>query len=512
MPGTSTRPLRRPSRPTPLPLPHARTSGPLAAVPERLTIGLESNSGAAGNVRAHGVRALGRIVALIALDTTTFLLGRDLLRALREAPVLGEAVTFYVASRLPAGYLGGLRFGVALMLGLIVSGSYGPGDRRRSPHRIIAACALATLLPLWLHLWSAPVLVAEQFVLTVAIFGAALTSGRLALDAVLYRYAPTPLPRTILVGPRADCEQVSRRYGLGQVTGFNVVGSVATDIAADRRLARLQRHFAEAGADTVMLCGSLDDATWSDVVRAAMTTECRIVANMQRLAIAGLRPSVLWRRGQPLVEMRAVTLRWPQLLLKRVLDLVGASLLLLCFAPVMAAVAVAVRLSSSGPILYGQRRLGRYGRSFRCFKFRSMYIDAEQRLRSDPALHAEYLRNDYKLPDGEDPRITRVGRFLRRTSLDELPQLLNVLRGNMSLVGPRPIVPDEIRHYHDDRHMLLLLKPGITGLWQVSGRSNLAYPARTNVELEYVEKWSLRHDIAILLRTVPAVLLQRGAH
>jgi lipopolysaccharide/colanic/teichoic acid biosynthesis glycosyltransferase len=141
-----------------------------------------------------------------------------------------------------------------------------------------------------------------------------------------------------------------------------------------------------------------------------------------------------------------------------------------------------------------------------------MYTDAEQRLRSHPQLYRTYVENDYKLPEEVDTRITRIGRFLRRTSLDELPQLWNVLKGEMSLVGPRPIVPDEIRHYNGEASLLLTLKPGITGAWQVSGRSTLQYPERATVELEYVEQWSLLSDLWILLRTIPAVLTRRGAH
>jgi lipopolysaccharide/colanic/teichoic acid biosynthesis glycosyltransferase len=243
-----------------------------------------------------------------------------------------------------------------------------------------------------------------------------------------------------------------------------------------------------------------------------MMAECSVLATARRLALPGITPKVLWRRGRPFIEMRAVALRWQQLLVKRVLDLILATMMLILLSPVILGVAVALVVGSPGPVIYGQRRLGRYGRSFRCFKFRSMFTDAEQRLAIDPVLHAEYVRNGFKLPDGQDPRITPLGRVLRRTSLDELPQLWNVIRGEMSLVGPRPIVPAEIRHYQEDGQMLLLLQPGITGLWQVSGRSNLAYPERTNLELEYVEKWSLAHDLRILAQTVPAVLQRRGAH
>jgi UDP-galactose-lipid carrier transferase len=141
-----------------------------------------------------------------------------------------------------------------------------------------------------------------------------------------------------------------------------------------------------------------------------------------------------------------------------------------------------------------------------------MDVDAEERLLSDPVLFRQYVEHDYKLPTSIDTRITRIGHFLRRTSLDELPQLWNVIKGDMSLVGPRPIVPDEIHHYNGEGPLLLSLKPGMTGAWQVMGRSAVPYPERVTVELEYVEGWSLGRDLAILVRTIPAVLGGRGAY
>ena len=181
-------------------------------------------------------------------------------------------------------------------------------------------------------------------------------------------------------------------------------------------------------------------------------------------------------------------------------------------SPIIASLAALVRIDSGGPVLFVQRRLGRHGRVFRCYKFRSMYVDAEERLRGDPELYATYVANDYKLPERLDTRITRMGRMLRRTSLDEIPQLFNVLRGDMSLVGPRPIVPDEIKHYNHEGPLFLSLKPGLTGAWQVNGRSAVAYPERAHLELDYVQSWSLARDLEILVRTIPAVLFQRGAH
>jgi lipopolysaccharide/colanic/teichoic acid biosynthesis glycosyltransferase len=136
----------------------------------------------------------------------------------------------------------------------------------------------------------------------------------------------------------------------------------------------------------------------------------------------------------------------------------------------------------------------------------------EERLRANEELYALYVAGDYKLPEDLDNRITRVGRFLRRTSLDELPQLFNVLRGDMSLVGPRPIVPDELRHYPQEGPLLLSLRPGLTGAWQVNGRSTVSYPIRADLELDYVESWSIAKDFKILLQTLPAVIGQKGAH
>ena len=194
------------------------------------------------------------------------------------------------------------------------------------------------------------------------------------------------------------------------------------------------------------------------------------------------------------------------------MDIVGSAVLLIALSPLLAIIAALIVLDSPGPVVFSQRRLGRFGRPIRCFKFRSMFVDAEARLFADPALFRRYVENDYKLPTAIDARVTRIGRFLRRASLDELPQLWNVLKGEMSLVGPRPIVPDEIQHYNGEGPLLLSLKPGMTGQWQVSGRSAVAYPARAAVELEYVEGWSLWRDIGIILRTLPAVLAARGAH
>jgi len=146
------------------------------------------------------------------------------------------------------------------------------------------------------------------------------------------------------------------------------------------------------------------------------------------------------------------------------------------------------------------------------YKFRSMRVDADALLRNSPALYETYRKNGFKLPAHQDPRITPLGRFLRRTSLDELPQLWNVLRGDMAIVGPRPIVPDELDNYGAAGCLLLALKPGLTGAWVIGGRSEIGYPHRAELELQYVRSWNLWKDLAIVARTIPLVLSQRGAH
>ena len=198
---------------------------------------------------------------------------------------------------------------------------------------------------------------------------------------------------------------------------------------------------------------------------------------------------------------------------KRFLDIIAPLLLLLVLGPLLAVVALAVKLSSPGPVLFTQERLGKGGRRFRIYKFRTMYRDAEKILRSDLAVYQKYVENNYKLPPGQDCRITCIGRFLRTTSLDELPQLLNVLKGDMSLVGPRPIVPLEIEKYGDYGGLFMSVRPGLTGNWQVSGRSEVSdYTRRAALDIAYLRDQSLKTDINILLRTIPAVLSRKGAH
>ena len=196
-------------------------------------------------------------------------------------------------------------------------------------------------------------------------------------------------------------------------------------------------------------------------------------------------------------------------MVKEVVDRALAAVGLLLLAPVLIGVALVVRLGSPGTALFRQTRIGKNGVPFTMLKFRTMRCDAEERRAElGPLLAGDSVL--FKLRD--DPRTTRVGRFLRRYSLDELPQLVNVLRGDMALVGPRPPLPEEVARYHPDVHRRLAVKPGITGLWQVSGRSDLSWEESVRLDLRYVDNWSLGTDVGILARTLGAVVHHRGAY
>lgn len=214
--------------------------------------------------------------------------------------------------------------------------------------------------------------------------------------------------------------------------------------------------------------------------------------------------------GIPLIGLKEVALQGGNLWIKRTLDTLLAAAVLILVAPIMALLALLIKVDSpQGPVLFAQERVGYGGRRFRCYKFRSMHPDAEA-LKADLLLLNEASGPFFKMRN--DPRITRVGKWLRKTSLDELPQLFNILCGAMSWVGPRPSVPSEVAQYSDWHLRRLETTPGLTGLWQVSGRSDLSFDDMVKLDLFYAENWSLGFDIKIILLTIPAVLKGKGAY
>lgn len=204
---------------------------------------------------------------------------------------------------------------------------------------------------------------------------------------------------------------------------------------------------------------------------------------------------------------------WLYLFSKRLIDIIGSLVGIVIIFPLIMVFSVFYLFGENkGPMFFKQERVGKHGRRIYVYKFRSMVMDAERKLKENHILYQKYVMNNYKLEPNEDLRITKFGRFIRKTSLDEFPQFMNVLKGEMSLVGPRPVVDEELREYENKADDLLSVKPGLTGYWQASGRSEVGYPERVEIELYYVFNKSLLLDINILCKTVVQVIFRKGAY
>ncbi|MFC6286286.1 sugar transferase [Nocardioides sp. GCM10027113] len=289
----------------------------------------------------------------------------------------------------------------------------------------------------------------------------------------------------------------------GEETTFGV--PVTTDVR------RLAAHATECGAEAVIAIPSheLDAATLRRIGWELELTGTQLYVGTPLLDVACGRATMAPVAGLRMLHVESRTRRVSCLLAKELLERPLAALMLLVLAPVFVAVTIAVRRDTPGPALYRQTRIGRDGVGFTMLKFRTMTTDADRML----AELSEQNESDGKLfKMRQDPRITKVGAVLRKYSLDELPQLINVVLGHMSLVGPRPALPSEVVRYDYDECRRLALKPGITGLWQVSGRSDLSWQESVRLDLKYVDNWSLAQDVVLLARTASAVLSHRGAY
>jgi exopolysaccharide biosynthesis polyprenyl glycosylphosphotransferase len=213
--------------------------------------------------------------------------------------------------------------------------------------------------------------------------------------------------------------------------------------------------------------------------------------------------------GIPVMELEISNLEGFQGYIKEIIDIVLGTIGLILFSPLFIIIAILIKLDSEGPIFYKHLRVGRYGKPFYLWKFRTMYKDADKILDKYPEIKKEFEK-EFKLKN--DPRVTRIGKFLRKFSLDEIPQIFNILKGEMSIVGPRPVTFKELEKYGEYKDEVLRVKPGLTGLWQVSGRSDLDYARRIALDLYYIQNWSLLLDIKIILKTIPAVFLGKGAY
>ena len=361
------------------------------------------------------------------------------------------------------------------------------------------------------------------FILAFFLGVPALLTGRLVLRRAIQtaRTRGVLQQRVLIAGSRSHVDEIAVVLRRESWLGYQVVGALtpeydlseetATGVPVVGNADEVTSLAVAMRADVIFFAGGSVGAS-SQLRKALWDLErhnIQVVVAPSVTDISGERIKIRPVGGLPLIHIDPPTWtdasRWG----KRTFDLVGSSMLILAFTPLLAFVALQIKLHDGGPTLFRQTRTGRDGQQFSCLKFRTMVVDAEARL-AELHKRAGYREGLFKLQD--DPRVTSPGRWLRRLSIDELPQLFNVWAGDMSLVGPRPPLPHEVASYDADTVRRLHVRPGMTGLWQVSGRSDLSWEEAVRLDLYYVDNWSMLQDLSILARTLGAVLGSRGAY
>ena len=390
-------------------------------------------------------------------------------------------------------------------------------------YRIINAAAKSVVVIMAVTFVFRPLQYSRLLLIEAGLIAAILLAlSRLAENNILgwLRARGVGVSRVIIVGAGEIGRTVMRAIVAQPELGYQIVGFVddnpekgQTDIGRFKALGSLRNLSrlieAESVDEVVVTLPWMYHRKIMSIVRECERRQvsARIVPDLFQMSLS--RVDVDDLGGVPLIGVREVGFGRESLLIKRGVDVVGAVTMLVLGAPLLGLIALAIRLGSPGPTVFRQTRVGAGGKRFEMFKFRSMREGAEAELEQLLDLN-EADGQFFKIRD--DPRLTRMGRFLRRTSLDELPQLWNVLRGEMSLVGPRPPVPAEVSRYMEWHKRRLDVRPGMTGLWQVSGRSLLSFDETVLLDIYYIENWSLWLDFKILLRTIPTVLFGAGAY
>lgn len=341
--------------------------------------------------------------------------------------------------------------------------------------------------------------------------------------SVLYRLGVAET-RTLVVGSGRLAKLIMQHMAANPSLGYSVVGflddlhdsnETPSDFGRFKMLGTLDdlgMVIRSMQIDEVII--ALPSHLHQQIIRSArlldrLGTSFKLVPDLYEYELSLSRIDMRTVEGIPLIGIKQASLNTMQRVVTKVVDITLSALVLLIGLPLWLCIALAIALTSKGPIIYKQMRIGLNGHPFQVYKFRTMYRDAEKRLPSLLAYN-EAQGPIFKIKD--DPRITPVGKFLRRTSFDEVPQFLNILRGEMSLVGPRPALPREVEEYDDLQKGRLAMKPGLTGLWQVRGRSDISFDEGVLMDLYYIQNWSLRLYFQVLLRTIPAVLFSRGAY
>ena len=398
-------------------------------------------------------------------------------------------------------------------------------DETRQLLTVIALAGMADAMLMYLGKWQFSRLATGSTWLLVFVLA---PLARLLVQRWLARRGWLAQPY-VLVGAPATAQEAAAALASEPLMGYRPVAlvSLASQCQASVPLAgqalqpvaydaQVRDFLAQPGPyQLVFALDARNDAWLRSLAQELMLTRDDIVLAppLNGMPLLGMEVSHFFSHEVLLLRARNNLKRRGPQLLKRAIDIVAASVLLVLLAPLMLWVAWRIKREDGGPVFYVHPRVGRHGHLFPFIKFRSMVMDADAALQrwqaSHPALYAQYRANNFKL--AQDPRVTPIGRWIRRTSIDELPQLLNVLRGDMSLVGPRPLLARELPDYGPSIGTYGQARPGITGLWQISGRSNSTFAHRIAMDLWYVRNWSLWYDIVILLRTVRVVLRQEGA-
>jgi exopolysaccharide biosynthesis polyprenyl glycosylphosphotransferase len=452
--------------------------------------------------RRHLARQLARLVSVATGDAIAAACA-----AVAVSQLVGWLAALLGHGRTP--YSSTVEFCGALLLSLALTGNY----QRRTSHptlHLLIGSSLGTVVVCWSNFWARPTIGAVP----IAVLLAVVTTGFLflirgALDAIAGWLLPEHrrlVPAVVVSsGPGVDAT-------LDQSSGYRVAGRLVLDRRADdSRAQELARLIRQGRAESVILFGSVEPKQFTRFLEISLNAGCEVLCAPPGLGVAGVRPSVTWHGPYSLIQVQPPTLKAPQVIAKRCVDVVLSCLALVVAAPLGVLIAITIKLDSPGPVFFRQERVGIGGRRFKMVKFRTMRVGADAEKTHLAHLNATGDPRLFKIPD--DPRISRVGRLLRRWSLDELPQFLNVIVGHMSLVGPRPFFETDFADYEEHHFRRLGAKPGITGLWQVYGRSSVVdFEEVVRLDTEYIDRWSLWLDLKILLMTVPAVLHRRGAY
>ncbi|HSQ30264.1 MAG TPA: sugar transferase [Gemmatimonadaceae bacterium] len=405
-----------------------------------------------------------------------------------------------------------------LLLALNLRGAYGSMHRRRDAWQVLSAIAGAVGALIILRALPHGSELSAGFIVAFGVIVAlGLVAERWMADvAVRQAHAHgVGLRKALILGRRADVQTMVAALERDRHRDHHVLGFVTSNQIVDDgalgTIAEIESVLDRADPAELIVSGTLAVDSLKRVVTACLKRGITILAvPVWSRAMRGWAEPVNVG-GLPGYQVHPARLGMPALMLKRAVDLLIASAALVICAPLMLLVAVAVKLDSPGPVFYRQRRVGLGGREFMMWKFRSMQIEAERRL--DQVAHLNRYTDGRLFKLAHDPRITRVGRLLRRFSLDELPQLFNVLAGDMSLVGPRPPLPTEVGKYEPRHFVRLSVVPGITGPWQVGGRNLITdFEEVVRLERAYVDSWSMRLDLAIMAKTFGVVLSGKGAY